>query len=210
MLDIILPTIGRPGLIAAINSVIAQTYQHWRLFVVFDVARMSAEEEIKRWIKNKKDSRIHILRYTGDLDNYCGTQSRNMAIRASSASTGRLRPVWIAYLDDDCEYRPNHLEEMANLIKSGRHDMLHVRGAAIKYGHKHPRSSERVKKIVGYTDDPTCVGMAHTRSIFAKTSGWQPIPEKHDWILWEEMLAAGGRPGFSEVVTYEFNIGKNK
>jgi hypothetical protein len=53
------------------------------------------------------------------------------------------------------------------------------------------------------SQDILTVGMAHTREIFNKTSGWQPV-DNHDHLLWREMLATGGVPAIAHEVTFEF------
>lgn len=206
MFSIILPTIARPSLITAVNSVIAQTFQDWELIVVLDRGKMSFEQAAN--IEDELlalDKRIivgFVLPRSSD-ENYCGTMARNHGIFRLSTKP------WVAYLDDDSLYYPDHLSVFANMAQEyPSASMLHTRGAAFKMKHRHPRTSEKVKKIVGYShiSDMTCVGMAHTRDIFNGTEGWTSQHENHDARLWEAMLRFYGTPILSDEITYEFEI----
>jgi glycosyltransferase involved in cell wall biosynthesis len=193
--DVILPTIWRDSLFEAIDSVRSQTFENWRLYVVADLPLVNGEALIEA-IDRIGDPRISPCTVNSNLiNNFSGTAARNLAIDVGTSP-------WIAYIDDDDKWLPRHLDVFASLIKNDI-NLLHSRGCVVKYGHKHPRSSEKVRKTIGYCDDKTCVGMAHTRELFNKTRGWQPI-DNHDHLLWADMMAAGGNPAITTEVTYEF------
>lgn len=194
--DVILPTIARESLDDAIDSVLAQTWADFALVVVFDREHVTAEW-IQEFCVNYDDGRIMWCNlYPGEnVNNWSGTDARNLAIESSNSP-------WIAYIDDDDRWMPEHLETLVEMTDS-RCDMLHTRGAMVQYRRRHPGRSERVRRRVSYHDDPTTVGMAHTRELFKKTNGWQPV-DNHDHVLWSDMKRAGGQPMMNTKVTYEF------
>lgn len=190
--DIILPSIGRKSLAEAANSVFDQEYQDWHLYIVCDGSTLGIWPRCESMFE--KTSIIHLQ----DRHNDSGAWARNAAIQAGKSE-------WIAYLDDDDIFLPNHLQilsECANLHPEA--NMLRTLGRSFSWRHKSPRSSKLVRKVGAVnSQDILTVGMAHTREIFKKTSGWQPV-DNHDHILWREMLAAGGVPAVAQDVTFEF------
>lgn len=188
--DIILPTIGRDSLKAAIDSVIAQSYTEWNLWIMSNQGSVS-------WTTNL-DDRIIPYNLFDDGKQYVpdwGAASRNIGIRSGIND-------WIAYIDDDDEWLPHHLETIVSVIED--HNMVRTAGQSFMMRHRSPRSSKRVRKMGPVNDtDILTVGMAHTRSLFNKTLGWQPC-DNHDHLLWKEMLAAGGQAYESKEVTFHF------
>lgn len=191
MFDIILPTIGRPSLSVAIQSVLAQEFQDFTLYVMRD--RWDSEDGIP------DDDRVVPLYVDGPGNDY-GAFARNAGIGLSTAL--KANP-WIAYIDDDDTWLPHHLLVLSAYVATGA-TMVRTAGQSFKQSRRSPRSSERRKKLgpVNSTDILT-VGMAHTRELYGKTRGWQPC-DNHDHILWADMLAAGGQPRVSEAVTFQF------
>lgn len=83
-IDVVIPTMGRPSLRGAVDSVRAQTGVDVRLHVILDDP--AASTEIKHFLRD--DEIIVTSGRTG------GANARNLGLRASA---GR----WVAYLDDD-------------------------------------------------------------------------------------------------------------
>lgn len=188
--DIILPTVGRPSLSVAIQSVMKQEITDWRLFVVRD--RWQGEDGIPN------DDRIIPLYVEGPGNDFGGF-ARNAGITLPEGAPWD----WIAYIDDDDQWLPHHLTVLSAYFGMGA-TMVRTAGQSFKLSRRSPRSSERRQKLgpVNTTDILT-VGMAHTRELYSQTRGWQSC-DNHDHILWADMLAAGGKPRVSEAVTFLF------
>lgn len=188
--DIVLPTVGRKSLATAIRSVIDQAHQDWHLTIVHDGGTA---------VDFPEDDRILEIYYRDiPCHNDYGAWARNLAISRGTSE-------WIAYLDDDDVWLPNHLTILSECVKL-RADvkMLRTYGRSFSWRHKSPRSSKLVRKLGPVNDrDILTVGMAHTRELFDKTTGWQPV-DNHDHILWGELLAAGGVSALIPEVTFEF------
>ena len=191
--DIILPSIRRDSLQGAVDSVIAQEYEHWNLYVVLDgcdrlgcdLAFSSDDKRVRRFASLN----LH-------EDNGAWARHEGIAIGTSK---------WIAYIDDDDEFLPNHLTTLVELATlHPEANMLRTAGQQFKMGHKTPRSSKKVRKLgpVNSTDILT-VGMVHTRKLYNKTQGWQP-GTAHDKDLWNAMLVAGGIPAETDTITFLF------
>ena len=186
--DIILPTIGRDSLQQAMSSVIEQTHTNWNLIIMCDGTLPS-----ECYVTD------HITPYVIDgPNNDYGAKARNIAIPFGEAK-------WITYIDDDDEWLPNHLSNLASVIETYEDvDMIRSGGTPFWLKHKSPRSSKLVRKYGNPNhEDILTVGMAHTRELFDKTQGWQ-ARDNHDSLLWRAMLAAGGNPIISDQVTFHF------
>lgn len=81
-----------------IESLLAQTYGEWRLYVVDDGSADDGPAVVERF----RDDRITVLRQT----NSGPAPARNAGIAAGSAD-------WIAFLDADDVWLPHHLEELS-------------------------------------------------------------------------------------------------
>lgn len=174
---------------AAVQSVIEQRYSNWQLTIVHDGGGNDFPQ----------DDRILEIYYRDiPRHNDYGAWARNLAIARGQAE-------WIAYLDDDDIFLPNHLQTFSECAKlHPEANMLRTIGQSFSWRHKSPRSSKLVRKVGPVnSQDILTVGMSHTRELFNQTSGWLPV-DNHDHILWREMIAAGGVPAISQEVTFEF------
>lgn len=190
--NIILPTLGRDSLSAAVDTVLNQSHKEWTLYVMGDNIE----------VQDFDDERI-ICENTGeDSGEDYGAFARNYAI----AVTIKVEePEWIAYIDDDDEWLPNHLETLAKMIEENPGvNMARTAGQSFMMKHKSPRSSKLVRKMgVINSTDYLAVGMAHTSEAMKGTGHWQSC-DNHDNILWREMLSVGGVSIESDAVTFHF------
>lgn len=108
IIDVIIPTFNRGHLIErAINSVLAQEYQDFNLYVVDDGSNDSTKSVLEKY---SHEPRVHLLKQ----ENKGVSAARNLGIKNSSAS-------WIAFLDSDDEWLPQKLAVQTNFIKQNPH-----------------------------------------------------------------------------------------
>jgi GT2 family glycosyltransferase len=102
--SVIMPTWNRrEPLMAAIDSVIAQSYPNWELLVCDDGSTDGTEEAVHRRYAEEIDAgRIRYLR----LPHIGVSAARNAGLRAAVGN-------WIAYLDSDNTWHPHYLLLMA-------------------------------------------------------------------------------------------------
>jgi glycosyltransferase involved in cell wall biosynthesis len=187
--DIIIPTINRDSLNAAVESVYAQRHTNWRLFVIGD----GVMPDLEGYNKDK----VAVVSID-DATKDSGATQRNVGIRMGENP-------WIAYLDDDDVWYPDHLTTIIELHHEFREaDMFKTAAQEMVMSRKSPRhKKDRIKLRCVNTDDPLTITIAHARDLFYKTSKWQS-KDNHDHLLWKEMLAAGGVPAVSPNVTALF------
>ena len=104
LIDIILPSYNRASILdRAIQSVLNQSHQHFRLFVVDDGSTDETSHVMAKYIGNEK---IHYLKQ----ENKGVSGARNYGIKNSSAD-------WIAFLDSDDEWLPQKLATQVKFIQ---------------------------------------------------------------------------------------------
>jgi len=188
--DIILPSVGRLSVFQAIESVLHQDFTDWKLWIVCD--------GISGLDRAVGDDRVTVIGSDVPQHSDFGAWARNTGIAAGQNE-------WIAYIDDDDVWLPNHLSAISSLRAENPHaTMIRMAGQSFSFRTKSPRSKSKVRKIgtINATDILT-VGMSHSRELFNKTKGWQPC-DNHDKILWNEMLLLGGAAIASDAVTFQF------
>lgn len=133
LVSVILPTYNRAEMIGrAIESVIAQSYAAWELIVVDDASTDATSTTVGQF----SDPRIYYVR----LPINCGHPSRPRNIGWTLA-----RGSYIAYIDDDNAWRPQHLERLVAAA------VAHPEAAGAYGGRCHHLPDGRVENIV----DPT-------------------------------------------------------
>ena len=155
-ISVIIPIYNRKReLKKAIESVLNQTYQQFEILVVDDFSNDNPEETINYF----NDSRISYIRLQQKSN---GNVARNAGIMAA---TGKF----IAMLDSDDEWLPEHLERKLNYIRETDTDGVFGSVKIFKgekFRIKVSRSFKSGEKMVNYLLDG---GFAQTSSHFYKT-----------------------------------------
>ena len=109
--SVILPTYNRPDFLKrALTSVLEQTFINYEVIVVND-----AGVDVSGVIDEFNDPRIRLINHSV---NKSAPASRNTGIRAAIGK-------YIAYLDDDDIYYPNHLQTLLDAAHSYRKDFVY-------------------------------------------------------------------------------------
>lgn len=117
LVSVVIPTYSRNDMLQqAIDCVLTQTHQKLEVIVVDDNPpeseyRIATEKMMKRY---ESDSRV---RYIQNEKNLGGSGARNVGIEASKGD-------YIAFLDDDDEYRPNKIEKQLDVFLNSKSDKL--------------------------------------------------------------------------------------
>jgi glycosyltransferase involved in cell wall biosynthesis len=113
LVSIIIPTFNRPdSLRVTLQSVLAQTYHNFEAIVINDGG--ADVSEVIDFFNN--DKRIVYLQHT---ENKGLAAARNTAIRAAHGK-------YVAYLDDDDIYYPEHLETLVSFLESGDYKVAYT------------------------------------------------------------------------------------
>lgn len=185
LVSIIIPTYNRWNLLLeAIKSVFNQTYTSWEIIIVNDGGR-PPEGEI---IDCLKDPRV---RYIEHPHNMGIASARNTALSNSSGD-------FIAYLDDDDIFYPNHLEVLTTEIARNNWDVAYTDSYKGNYSLSEKKYT-LIKKEVKYSLDydanklwkanfiPTlCI--CHRRDCLSLTGDFDAsLDVLEDWHMWLKM-----------------------
>lgn len=109
--SVIISTYNRPErLKKAIQSVQNQTYKDWELIIVDDCSPEQKNNAGKSWMVNSSNLENTILYVVLDKNFGNDTKPKNEGIK-------RAEGDYIAFLDDDNTWRPDHLQALVNEIE---------------------------------------------------------------------------------------------
>lgn len=197
----LMTTFSRQDLVAeSIQSVIDQTYKNWELIIVND-----GGEDIEEIVKQFNDPRIKYF----NCKHKGKAASLNFAIQNSQSK-------YIAYLDDDDKYYPNHLEVLINYLEN-HSDREFVYSISREVEKVFSQSGWQTKQsFIRYAHQVTpnmlrfmnhipnlCV--VHTRKLFEFTGLYdESLDVLIDWDMYRR-LAIYSTPSFLNVVTSEYS-----
>jgi len=182
LVSVIIPTYNRPGMLKeAILSVLSQTYQNFEIIVVND-----AGEDVKD-VVNSLNSEGNIV-YLQHTENKGLPAARNTGIKVAKGK-------YIAYLDDDDIYYPNHIETLIEFLektgfKIAYTDSYHTTQSwlnneyvttskNVKYSYDFDR-----KKLLISNYFPV-INVMHRKDILEETGLFDESLHAHeDWELW--------------------------
>lgn len=129
---VIMPMYNASGtIIRAVQSVINQTYQNWKLYIIND---KSTDDSLSIVQQNFTDDRIIILNNDVNLG---VAKTRNVGINESAES-------WIAFLDSDDEWENNKLTLQVDALSAGESIII----SNYRY-----LNQKKTSYIVGYDKD---------------------------------------------------------
>lgn len=186
MISVIISTYNRPKkLEKAVNSVLNQTYQDFEIIICDDGSKSETKKLIDSLIN--KDDRIKSIRLEKNFGN--DTRPKNLGILASKGE-------YIAFLDDDCVYRKDHL----SILMAG------IENYDVAYGDRwivdeHTNAPERKGKSLDFNIDVLFQeNYIDTSDVLIKKSVLEYVggfDEEHskfiDWNLWLRVAKAGYR-----------------
>lgn len=185
----------------AIASALAQTYENTEIIVVGDGCTDNTEERVAA-VGNPKIRFVNLpFRWPYPEDQIHRWQVAGSPAMNVAAQLARGR--WIAPLDHDDEFVPDHVESLLTAARAGNFEMM--------YGQIQQRSPDGLMDEEICTYPPTyyhfgfqaSVYMGELRFFEYNTRSWM-LEESGDWNLCRRMLEAGVRIGFLDKVVIEY------
>ena len=198
LVSIIIPTYNRSNLLASrsVPSVLRQTYQNFEIIVVGDHCTDDTETKLRAF----HDPRIKLInlskRGNYPKDPYlrwlvAGTAPVNVGLKIASGD-------WIAHLDDDDEFSPDHIESLLNYALRNGYEVVYGKmecelndGSWDFVGSYPPHHGAITRSSVMYK--------AYLKIFKYHMYSWK-LCEPGDWNLVKRMLRAGARIGFIDKV----------
>jgi len=185
MVSVIVPTYNRPALLVkALKSILNQTYQNFEIIVVNDAGQ--DVESVVRSLEAKQN----IVYLTHDTNNGLAA-ARNTGIRAA-------RGKYIAYLDDDDIYLPDHLEKLYTVLESTDYKVAYTdayRAHQKKVNGKYVVTERTIPYSFDVDHDRLLVCnlvpalcVMHEKSCLDEVGYFdESLPTHEDWDLWIRM-----------------------
>ncbi len=198
LISVLIPTYNRAELLRerSVASVLRQTYARFEIVIVGDACTDNTES----LLRDAGDPRIRFYNLPArgkyPEDPYlqwlvAGSAPANEALRIA-------RGRWVAWLDDDDEFSPDHLEVLLAPCLDRRREFA--------YGVMEMEVEPGVWRCVGsYPPDrgricnASVLYGAHLRFLRYDLDAWR-LDEPNDWNLWKRMWGAGVRMEFVDRV----------
>jgi hypothetical protein len=185
LVSVIMPAYNAEKFIeAAVNSVIAQTYPTWELFIIDDASSdttLSKAEKLE-----KKDPRIKILR---NKKNSGAGISRNKGIKAAQGD-------FIAFLDADDQWKPKKLKIQLDVMQEQNASVCFSCYQQMEENGNSRNEIIEALPILTYQKLLKSNYLGNLTGIYnAKKLGKIYSPEirkRQDWALWLEAVKKGG------------------
>jgi glycosyltransferase involved in cell wall biosynthesis len=188
IISVIIPVYnGAATLDRAMRSVLAQSFAGWEIVAVDDGSTDGSFKILQRWAA--EDCRVRVQRL--EKNSGVGT-ARNVAVR-------NARGQWIVYLDQDDEYYPDYLAQVAQF---GPHADVLMFCYDFCYEDGPPRGRptvwepRRFRHRLFSISISTPLGVAHRRDLWEKAGGFNELWCVEDWDLWKRMARTGANFAF--------------
>ncbi|HTY79202.1 MAG TPA: glycosyltransferase family 2 protein [Candidatus Bathyarchaeia archaeon] len=194
LISVLIPTYNRADLLVerSVASVLRQPYQNFEIVVVGDACTDGTEAALR----GLGDPRIRFYNLP-----VRGHYPRDPYLRwlvAGSAPANRAlelaRGQWVAPLDDDDEFSPDHLEVLLGACVRGRREFAYgVMLMEVEPGTWRPVGS--YPPHCGRICNASVLYAAYLRFFRYDLEAWR-LGEPNDWNLWKRMWGAGVRMAF--------------
>jgi hypothetical protein len=177
----------------AVSSVLAQSYQRIELVIVGDGCDDDTAERTQRL----GDSRVTFvnLPHRGVYPSDPRRRWMVAGARAMNLGAELVRGSWIAPLDDDDEFTPDHVEVLLRSALAGRFEMVYGVLHAVPKAPAQPYLLGSYPPKLGQFGFQAALYLSQFRFFEYETSSWV-LDEPADWNLCRRMLQAGVRIGY--------------
>lgn len=183
-----------------LRSVAAQTFRDWELIVTEDGSNDRTQEIVRQFAATVQQT----VTYNRHTTNQGLPATRNTGIAAS-------RGAWVAFLDSDDLWKPDHLERLMHCSQAGNYDLIFA--GTDWFEDRTERIVQQSAPTLKDLDDlpvalytgrlsvlPSSVMLRRTSfEKYGPISG--EFPRVNDTEYWLRVLRKGGRVGYSGAVT---------
>jgi len=185
LVSVIVPTYNRPDMLGeCLESISRQTYSNLEVLVVNDGGQ-EVEEIISHF------SKVGCVRYISHSTNRGLAAARNSGIRAAKGK-------YVAYLDDDDIYYPDHIETLVGFLEESRHLVAYTDACRVvqkKENGGYVIEKKDVPYSMDFSRDQMLISnyipvlcIMHEISCIVKTGYFDESLTSHeDWDLWVRM-----------------------
>lgn len=186
VVSVIVPTYNRPDLLKeALESILAQTYRSFEIIVVND-----GGQDVEA-VVSSLDRGAHVLTYVRHPRNRGLAAARNTGLRLA-------RGKYVAYLDDDDRFYPDHLETLVTFLEHSEYRVAYSdawRVHYVKEGDRYVARSKDLPYSYDFNANALLVSnyfpvltVVHERACLNQCGMFDETLTTHeDWDLWIRM-----------------------
>ncbi len=169
-------------LYAALNSVFKQTYQNYKILIIYDDENRNDLDKIQKFLNSKKKKFFSSVKIKKNKKNLGAGYSRNIGIKKSNTK-------YIAFLDADDIWAKNKLKFQINLMEKNNEVFSHTSYFIINKNNEIV-SLRNAKKIIKFQnllkscDIGLSTVMINTKFIKKNKYYFPKIKTKEDFVLW--------------------------
>jgi hypothetical protein len=202
LISVYVPTYNRAEILMerAVPSVLAQSYKNIEFLIVGDCCNDRTEE----WVTGVEDPRIRFVNLPSRERRYPPTAENHWFAGPVVAANHALSSVggkWIARIDDDDTWTPDHLEKLLRFAQQGDCEFVSADYEAERYGQRAVVRCEEEPRIGG---TQTWLYRGYLKLFKYNINCWRKAWNRvNDLDLQERMSSAGVRMDYlEEVVAY--------
>jgi glycosyltransferase involved in cell wall biosynthesis len=203
LISVVIPTYDNYTLLRerSIPSILAQSYQNFEIVVVGD----AAPEDTRQVVDGFDDPRIsfHNLPYRGPYPEDPETRWLVSGVPAYNEAVRRAGGLWIAPLDDDDAFHPEHLERLLKRARDERLELVYSR-LAVHFGSGRRDTLGRFPPELGEFGVQSALYHSELGSIFEYELADAAFGLASDWALCLRMMEAGVLIGMLNEVTVDY------
>lgn len=203
LVSVVIPTYTNYELLSrrALPSVLAQSYQNFEVVVVGD----AAPEDSRAVVEEFGDPRIRFsnLPYRGPYPDDPEARWRVAGVPPYNEAARLARGLWIAPLDDDDAFRPQHLERVLSFARAERLELAYGQFCI----HLQDNTTWRGGLFPPQLGNFTLQSVVYHRGLaelftLQLSDAW--IGDPYDWGMCRRMMEAGVRMGMLDQETADY------
>ena len=201
LISVYIPTYNRAELLInrSVPSVLVQTYKNFELIIVGDHCTDNTAELVSKIADPRiifYNLPVRSYRYPPTAENHWLAGPVVPANRALKMIRGK----WIARLDDDDIWTPDHLEVLLRFAQKGHYEFVSSSYETERHGKKMPVDVKEANPRIGGTQ--TWLYRSYLKSFRYNINCWRKSWNRvNDTDLQDRFYKAGARLGFLEQVT---------
>jgi len=201
LVSVIVPTYNRAELIVqrTLPSVQRQDHANWELLIVGDCMEASQAAILHAAAQDDPRIRFHNLRRRGKYPSSKGPMWYVAGIKPVNFGLRVARGAWIAHLDDDDEFLPDHLSSLLRTARENRAEWAHGR---VRFLDDDGNEQGVVGSAIPRFSEISRIGSLYHAGL--KTFRYNPGCWKYfhpgDWDLWERLLDMGVRHAHTDEI----------
>lgn len=204
LITVRIPTYNTGPIVAerALASAIGQTYENLEILVIGD----NTNEETADAVRGVDDPRIRFLNLParGIYPDIAHLRRKVAGAHPMTVGNYLASGAWIAPLDDDDEFLPDHVEVLLEEARAGRYEMVYSKAHdEIEPDRWVITGSHPMRQ--GTISHPTVLLRSELRFMPYSMTSWKRR-EPSDWNLWRRMQRIGVRIGFLDRVTCRYYL----